>query len=75
VFSDDHYRKGEQGEFMMSQRQQAGHDSSGRLHLAVDGVPVCGTHDEVLNGHGLSGGYLFNISNKLSINKYKPFPG
>jgi transketolase len=54
VFIDDHYRIGGQGEYMMSQLLQAGYASSGMLHLAVDGVPVCGTHEEVLNAHGLS---------------------
>ncbi len=54
VFIDDHYRQGGQGEFMMSQLQQAGHVQATMLHLAVDGVPVCGTHEQVLNAHGLS---------------------
>jgi transketolase len=54
VFVDDHYREGGQGEFMMSRLHEAGHKTPDMLHLAVDGVPSCGTHEEVLNAHGLS---------------------
>lgn len=52
VAIDNHARAGGQGQMLLA--AVATHRSPAKcLHLGVDGVPVCGTNEEVLTAHGL----------------------
>lgn len=51
---DNHYVKGGQGEFLLSQLAQLGLEPAPRcVQLGVREIPACGTNDEVLRAHGL----------------------
>ena len=53
---DNHVPAGGLGDGVLSALAAAGHPAAGRVtKLAVDGVPVCGTNEQVLAEHGLDG--------------------
>lgn len=52
VAIDNHVRIGGQGQMLLAAIAQAATPVP-CLHLAVDGIPACGTNDEVLRAHGL----------------------
>jgi transketolase len=55
VAIDNHMRVGGQGQMLLASVAQSARPVP-CLHLAVDGVPACGTNDEVLEAHGLDAG-------------------
>jgi transketolase len=53
VALDNHYTIGGQGDRIAHALLESGNASRRFHHVALVDVPVCGTHDEVLNAHGL----------------------
>jgi transketolase len=64
---DNHYKQGGQGEMLAS--KLAGLATQPQIvNLGVQGVPVCGTNDEVLQSHGLDKDSIkSSIQNSLTI--------
>jgi len=51
---DNHYSSGGQGDALLAALAEASPEAAGRVRkLAVEGVPRCGTNDEVLSAHRL----------------------
>lgn len=57
VLVENHQRFGGQGQAVLAELARAGVGVP-VLHLAVDGVPACGSNDEVLAAHGLDAAHL-----------------
>lgn len=72
VTLDNHFVKGGQGEYILSEVAKLNIDSLKCVaQLGVDEIPLCGRNDEVLEAHGLSdskiASYLLNLRRKVSV--------
>jgi transketolase C-terminal domain/subunit len=60
VLMDNHIKSGGQGEKILGLLAHHGLRIRNVMHIGIDGVPICGTNDEVLDFYEMSEGKLEN---------------
>jgi transketolase len=65
VTLDNHYLTGGQGEMLVGSLVNLGHPALRVVRLGVEGVPQCGTNDEVLRTHGLDSRGISDVVREL----------